>query len=307
MGADRPIDRRTLLGGLLGTAALAGCAAAKSAPSHPTTNSSPTAPSSSAAPSSTAGRPGEPTSSATHKAAPKPATPAEIIARATVPVLCWHQLRDWRPSDGAVARNELICPPRLFRGQLDALKHDEWTTISPDQYLTHLTTGAKLPPKAVILTFDDSQGSQISEGLPDLLARGMTATFFLMTVVFGNEGWMTKRDVKHLADEGMTVAAHTWDHRRVDRYSGSDWKIQLDQPRALLEKLIGRPVEHFAYPYGLWNRGDFPHLVAAGYRTAFQLRQFPVDPTQPLYSLRRIIVVSTWTGPELLTALTQRR
>lgn len=302
MGADRPIDRRTLLGGLLGTAALAGCAAAKSSPSQPTANSSP------AAPSSTAGRrPGAPTSSATHKAAPKPVTPAEIIARATVPVLCWHQLRDWRPSDGAVARNELICPPRHFRAQLDALKHDGWTTVGPDQYLAHLTSGATLPPKPVILTFDDGQASQITEGLPDLLARGMTATFFVMTVVFGNEGWMTERDVKHLADVGMTVAAHTWDHHRVDRYSGSDWKIQLDQPRALLEKLMGRPVEHFAYPYGLWNRADFPHLAAAGYRTAFQLWQFPMDPTQPLYSLRRIIVVSTWTGPELLTALTQRR
>ena len=304
MGADRPIDRRTLLGGLLGTALLAGCAA-KAAPSHPTTNSSPTARSSPTPPRSTAPRPGAPTS--THRAAPKPATPAQIITRATVPVLCWHQLRDWRPSDGAFARNELICPPRLFRAQLDALNHDGWTTISPDQYLAHLTTGATLPPKPVILTFDDSQASQISEGLPHLLARGMTATFFLMTVVFGNQGWMTTRDVKHLADAGMTVAAHTWDHHRVDRYSGSDWKIQLDQPKALLEKLIGRPVEHFAYPYGLWNRGDFPHVAAAGYRTAFQLRQFPMDPTQPLYSLRRIIVVSTWTGLELLTALTQRR
>jgi peptidoglycan/xylan/chitin deacetylase (PgdA/CDA1 family) len=224
-----------------------------------------------------------------------------------VPVLCWHQLRDWRPGDSGTARTELICPPRHFRAQLDALKHDGWTTIGPDQYVTHLTTGARLPPKPVILTFDDSQASQITEGLPDLVARAMTATFFVMTVVLGKQGWMTNRDVKHLADEGMTVAAHTWDHHRVDRYSGSDWKIQLDQPKALLEKLTGKPVEHFAYPYGLWNRAAFPHLAAAGYRTAFQLRQFPIDPTQPLYSLRRIIVVSTWTGPELLTALTDRR
>jgi peptidoglycan/xylan/chitin deacetylase (PgdA/CDA1 family) len=301
VGADRRIDRRALLGGLLGTAALAGCAASTSAPLHPTTNSLP------AAPSSPAVSPGAPASSATPGAAPQLASPAEIIARATVPVLCWHQLRDWRPSDGGVARTELICPPRHFRAQLDALKHDGWTTISPDQYVAHLTTGAKLPPKPVILTFDDSQASQITEGLPDLVARAMTATFFVMTVVLGNEGWMTDRDVKHLADEGMTVAAHTWDHHRVDLYSGSDWKIQLDQPKALLEKLIGGPVEHFAYPYGLWNRVAFPHLAAAGYRTAFQLRQFPMDVTQPLYSLQRIIVVSTWTGPELLTALTERR
>jgi peptidoglycan/xylan/chitin deacetylase (PgdA/CDA1 family) len=234
-------------------------------------------------------------------------TPAEIIARATVPVLCWHQLRDWRADDSDFARTELVCPPRYFRAQLDALKHDGWTTISPDRYLAHLTEGAPLPPKPVLLTFDDSQKSQITEGLPQLRARGMTATFFLMTVVFGQDGWMDERDVTHLTDAGMTVGAHTWDHHPADRYSGSDWKIQLDQPASLLKKLTGRPVVHFAYPYGLWNRRDFPHLAAAGYRTAFQLRQFPMDRRQPLYSLRRIIVVSTWTGPQLLTALSQRR
>ena len=63
---------------------------------------------------------------------------------------------------------------------------------------------------------------------------------------------------------------------------------------------------HFAYPGGLWNRADFPHLAAAGYRTAFQLRQFPMDRTQPLYTLRRIIVGSTWSGADLLAAIRRR-
>jgi polysaccharide deacetylase len=70
--------------------------------------------------------------------------------------------------------------------------------------------------------------------------------------------------------------AHTWDHHRADRYSGSDWKIQLNQPAAWLEKLTGTVV-HFTYPYGSWNRRDFPHFAAAGCRTAFRLRQFPMD------------------------------
>ena len=153
----------------------------------------------------------------------KPATDAQITARATVPVLCWHQLRNWTSADGSYARNLLICPPTTFRAQLDALADHGWTSIGPGEYLAHLTTGAPLPAKPVMLTFDDSQGSQISEGLPQLRARKMTATFFAMTVVLDKPDWFSRRDLLRLDDAGMTVAAHTWDHHRVDEYAAKDW------------------------------------------------------------------------------------
>src|SRR4029079_6914486 len=103
-----------------------------------------------------------------------------------------------------------------FRAQLDALADGGWTTIGPDQYLAHPTTGAALAHKPVMLTFDDSQATQITEALPQLQARRMTATFFAMTVVLDKPGWFTRRDLKRLHDPGMTVAAHTWEHPRVD-------------------------------------------------------------------------------------------
>ncbi|MCW2811986.1 MAG: icaB, partial [Friedmanniella sp.] len=222
---------------------------------------------------------------------------------ATVPVLCWHQLRDWTSADGEYARTLLICPPQRFRAQLDALGEDGWNTISADHYLDHLTTGATLPPKPILLSFDDSQGSQITEGLPQLRARKMTATFFAMTVVLGKRGWFTQRDLKRLDDAGMTVAAHTWDHHRVDQYRGQDWSRQLRQPRELLEKIIGKPVQHFAYPYGAWNRAALPHVAAAGYQTAFQLADRKPDAKRPLLTLRRDLVTSTWSGHQLLAHL----
>lgn len=88
------------------------------------------------------------------------AEPAAVAARATVPVLCWHQLRYWRPSDADYSRRLLICPPAAFRAQLDTLAEDGWNAISPDRYLPHLTTGAALPAKPVILSFDDSRGAR---------------------------------------------------------------------------------------------------------------------------------------------------
>ena len=294
------VGRRRLLAGAVGAgaAALVGCGTGPSSspvPPAPTVPQLPPHVPRSAAPSASA--------RATTRPRARPASPALIATRATVPVLCWHQLRDWTSADGEYARTLLICPPRKFRAQLDALVHDGWHTIGPDQYLDHLTSGAPLPSKPVMLSFDDSQGSQITEGLPQLAKRRMTATFFAMTVVLGNPGWFTKRDLKRLDDAGMTVAAHTWDHHRVDEYHGKDWSLQLEQPRELLEKIVGKPVRHFAYPYGAWDRAALPHVAAAGYRTAFQLADRKPDPKRPLMTLRRDLVTSTWSGKQLLSHL----
>ncbi|NMO91449.1 polysaccharide deacetylase family protein [Actinomycetospora sp. TBRC 11914] len=278
------LRRRTVLLGAAGAAVLAAAGCSTAAPAAPVNP-----PSSSPPPPTTAADPA-----------------AQVLARiADVPVLCWHQLRDWRPGDSASARATLICPPAAFRTQLDALRDGGYTTISPDQHLAHLTTGAPLPPKPVLLTFDDSRGSQITTGVPELARRGMHAAFFVMTVPLGKPTWMSRDDVRRLHDAGHTVAAHTYDHHRADRYAGTDWDVQLVRPRAELEAITGAPVRHFAYPYGDWSPADFAPLDAAGYVTAYQLAEKPVDPTRPALTLRRTLVGSTWDGPALVAAMSR--
>jgi peptidoglycan/xylan/chitin deacetylase (PgdA/CDA1 family) len=289
MPTGRPLDRRAVLIGSLGLAAglVAGCSSGR--------------PSRSAEPDSRLSSP--PASPAAPPAVTTPPPtddPAAMAVRATVPVLCWHQLREWTSADSGYSRRFLICPPSQFRAQLDALAEDGWTAISPAQYLEHLTTGAALPARPVVLSFDDSQGSQVTQGLPKLQQRSMTGTFFCMTVVLDKPDWMSRDDLRRLADAGMTVAAHTYDHNRVDRYAEPDWPLQLDAPRQLLEEVIRQPVEHFAYPYGAFAPNAFPHLQAAGYKTAFQLSDQALDVTAPQYTLRRVLVDSTWTGGDLL-------
>jgi peptidoglycan/xylan/chitin deacetylase (PgdA/CDA1 family) len=287
------LGRRTVLLGTAGAAVLTAAACGSSVP----TPAAPAPPSSSAPPAPA------PTAPAVDLTAPA----AQVLTRANdVPVLCWHQLRDWRAGDSASDRATLICPPAAFRAQLDALHDGGYTTISPDQHLAHLTTGAALPPKPVLLSFDDSQGSQITTGVPELAKRGMHATFFVMTVPLDKPNWMSREDVRRLHDAGHTVAAHTYDHHRADRYAGADWDTQLVKPRAELEAITGAPVRHFAYPYGVFDAGDFAHLDQAGYVTGYQLGEHPVDPTRPLLTLRRMLVNSTWTGPELVSAMAHR-
>jgi peptidoglycan/xylan/chitin deacetylase (PgdA/CDA1 family) len=222
---------------------------------------------------------------------------AAVAARADVPVLCYHQIRAPTGADGAQARPYIVAPDVLAE-QLAALDNAGYTTVTGDQVAAHVARGAELPAKPVLLTFDDASAGQYTAALPLLRKHDFVATFFVMTVVLDKEGWLTRKQVRALAGDGMTIGAHTWDHSPVPGYGDADWAKQIDAPVHELERLTGKPVRLFAYPFGEWDPAAIPHLWSAGLTAAFQLGE-PLDRRHPLWSLRRIIVPD-WSGPRLL-------
>jgi peptidoglycan/xylan/chitin deacetylase (PgdA/CDA1 family) len=238
-------------------------------------------------------------------APPTPGTPAEIAARSTVPVLCYHQIREWTSADGPSARM-YTCPPQVLRSHLEALAEAGMNAVTGQALVDHLELGTPLPEKPVMLSFDDASGGQFTHALPLLQRMGMQATFFVMTVVLDRPNWLSRDDVRALDAAGMTIASHTWDHHPVTKYTGQDWATQLEKPRALLEQIVGRGVDLFAYPYGLWNQAALPHVQAAGYRAAFQLTDQPQDPRLPLLTVQRVLTHGGWDAATLLDSITGR-
>ena len=80
----------------------------------------------------------------------------------------------------------------------------------------------------------------------------------------------------------------------VTGYQGEDWDKQIIKPRKTIEDITGAPANYFAYPYGLWNEAAFPELKKAGFKLAFILST-KRDTTDPLMTIRRMIVPGTWT------------
>ncbi len=224
---------------------------------------------------------------------PRPqATPAAIAARATVPVLCWHQIRPLTGADAAQDRLYIV-PPKTLDRQLGALKRAGYTSVRADQVADHMAKGTRLPPKPVLLTFDDASDGQYSEALPLPEKHGLKATFYVMTVVLGNQGWLAKGQVRKLDRAGMEIGVHTWDHHAVPEYAGDDWKVQLTEPKAELEQIVCHELDTFAYPFGSWSPAAFDHLRQAGIRVAFQLSD-KLDRDEPMDTARRVLV-----GPDV--------
>jgi peptidoglycan/xylan/chitin deacetylase (PgdA/CDA1 family) len=220
-----------------------------------------------------------------------------ILAKKQVPVLCYHQIRDWRPTDSKISKTYIV-PPAAFAAQMRMLADSGYHTISPDQLYSYLISGTRLPEKPILLSFDDTDLDQYTVAFPEMKKYGFKGVFFIMTVSLGRPHYMSRDQVRNLSDEGNTIGSHTWDHHNVKKYEGNDWVVQLDKPTRQLEQITGKSIRYFAYPFGLWNTAAFPELRKRGFVAAFQLNE-KSDQKDPLYSIRRIIVPGTWNGNAL--------
>ncbi|MBC7903383.1 MAG: polysaccharide deacetylase family protein [Gemmatimonadaceae bacterium] len=229
------------------------------------------------------------------------ASASEIIARKQVPILCYHQLRDWKSSDSKMARDYIV-PEETFKLQLKMLADSGYKTITADQLYNYLNHGASLPEKPVMLTYDDTDLDQFTLAKPEMDKYGFKGTFFIMTVSIGRPRYMSKEQIRQLADEGHDIGSHTWNHENVKKYTDKDWAIQIEKPIKVLEGITGMKVKYFAYPFGLWNPQAIPHLKEYGLTAAFQL-SVARDEQDPLHTIRRIIVPGSWSAQTLNNAM----
>lgn len=78
-----------------------------------------------------------------------------ILAKKETPILCYHQLRDFKNSDSKRARDYIV-PPSNFRDQIKRLHDSGYVTILTDQLIEYLKYGKKNSEKSVMVTFDDT-------------------------------------------------------------------------------------------------------------------------------------------------------
>ena len=234
----------------------------------------------------------EPGKAETQQKGAKKANAAEILARPQVPILCYHQIRNWVSTDGKMGKDYIV-PIAEFKSQMKMLADSGYQTILPDQLYNYLVYGAKLPKKPIMLTFDDTKLDQYTNALPEMKKYGFKGVFFIMTVSLGKPNYMSKAQVKELSDAGHVIGSHTYDHQNVKKYQGEDWVTQIEKPTKTLKEITGKDVNYFAYPFGLWNKEAIPELKKRGFTSAFILAE-KRDENDPLFTIRRIIASGYW-------------
>lgn len=186
-----------------------------------------------------------------------------------------------------------------FRKQLELLNDFGWTTVC-----AHCLHGGtqNLPPKTVVLTFDDGYADNLPAA--ELLEKfAMQATWFVVTRDIGQTaGWrdpdaeplplMNPSQLRDLASAGMEIGSHTVSHARLTQLAPEQIRSELHDSKTCLETLLNRPINSFAYPYGLFTDEIVRITGETGYQTAFTTRTgFGLQDNNSLM-VRRVSVMS---------------
>jgi len=121
---------------------------------------------------------------------------------------------------------------------MKTLYENGYHSILPNQLYDYLTHGDSLPPNPIMITFDDTREEQYTIGKTEMDKFHFKGVYFIMTVAINKPHYMATSQIKELSNLGHTIAAHTWDHHMVTKFSESDWEIQLIKPKAKLERII---------------------------------------------------------------------
>lgn len=211
-----------------------------------------------------------------------------------VPVLCYHNI-----NKNAEKEDDYRISAFHFEQQMKALYDSGYHTILPDQLYGYLTKGISLPSKPVMLTFDDTHETHFSIAAAVLEKYGFKGVFFIMTVCIGKKNYLTAQQIKMLADRGHAIECHTYDHPLVKKITGEQWEQQINNPVKKLERITGKRVKYFAYPFGVWSDSAIIELKKRGIKAAFQLTG-KKSTCEPLYTIKRMLIPGSWSEKHFL-------
>jgi len=187
---------------------------------------------------------------------------------AVVPILIYHSIRPYIPTDSAGARR-WIATPQTLEAELAWLKDNGYTSVTFDALEARITRDAPLPPRPVILSFDDDWQSQYDNAVPLLRTYGFTATFFIWVRAVGRPHHMSWDEIRELDADGMEIGCHTLTHLILPRL-GNDEQLrhELVAAKDLIEMHIGHPVTSLAYPFGQYDERVVQAARDAGFTSA---------------------------------------
>lgn len=215
-------------------------------------------------------------------------------------ILMYHQVGRFAPMR---AHRANYCDAGRFKRQMAMLAHAGFHVISVDQALAGLQGQASLPPRSVLLTFDDAYAGFIEHVLPVLHAHRFPAVVYAISDWVGQRmRWataspdraeptlMSATELHELQAAGIQIGSHGATHRKLAALAPDEQARELRQSRLALEDLLGEPVEHLCYPFGSFGEETLRLAADAGYRSAMTcLRGAATPQDHPLLLPRKAI------------------
>ena len=175
-----------------------------------------------------------------------------------VPVLGYHAIET--PST-AEALPELFVEPRDFEAQMQWLADEGFDAVTLDQVEEAWYEKGQLPPKPIVISFDDGHPSQYSSGFEVLDRRDWPGVLNLPAR--GSE--LPAADVQRLLDAGWELASKATTNVDLTTLDSTTLEREVAGSRRILRRRFGVPVKNFCYPLGRYSTTVISAVHRAGY------------------------------------------
>jgi peptidoglycan/xylan/chitin deacetylase (PgdA/CDA1 family) len=199
--------------------------------------------------------------------------------------------------------------PCLFEKQIGFLLTKNFKVISLTQLVEYLKENSPLPPKSVVITFDDGYKNNYIYAYPILRKYNIPATIFLTTgfvngsvkatsfsgtyeKIFSEcpqEGLpLSWEEIREMSENGIYFGAHTVSHPRLTKIPLEKAREEIELSKREIEEKLGKEVKCFAYPYGDYNEKIIELVKEAGFSCAAAGHPSPISKRTNTYKLGRI-------------------
>lgn len=243
-----------------------------------------------------------------------------------IPVLMYHHLEEH-------INNTTVISPENFENQMRALKGAGYHTISVQQLYDYLNGQTPLPPKPILITFDDGYLSNYEKAYPVLKKYDMHAEIFVIAsrILENDEKIQQPKEIPKMSWEQlkemkdyMTIQSHTWDLHyklpsengrlngavygpgfvdgQLESYHAYEERVRNDfiRSRKIIKEKLGYEPIAISYPYGIHSPSTIKLAKEAGFKMAFVIQNKHVKKGDSLFTLSRITVNGKDSGEVLI-------
>ena len=226
-------------------------------------------------------------------------------SRRRLPVVMYHRIVEQPPEE---SRHGTWVTSERFSAQLASLARRGFTTITFADYAAYLAGDMPLPPRPVILTFDDGYADNYTLALPLLRERGMKAVVFLIgdarittNVWDAAEGepplpLLGREQIREMTAQGIEFGSHTRSHARLAGLEPDRLRVEVAGSKRAVEERVGAPVISLCYPYGVVDAAAKEAVADAGYAFGVASDSGPLRIGEDLYEIRRAQVFPSTTA-----------
>ena len=198
-----------------------------------------------------------------------------------VPIILYHRI------DTSPINSQYYVPPEKFDEEMKLLHDWGYTTITTELLIKAINEGADLPPRPILITFDDGHLNNYTTAFPIMQKYGFTGVLYIVANYMGTDQYMNADQIKEMASAGWEVGSHSVNHLDLTSLEPERQRYEVVDSRTILEEKLGVPILTIAYPFGISNSGVIDYAHFAGYIGGMSLGYTYNQGISNLYTLQR--------------------